>query len=374
MQRAASTKEPHMEHRIALQFEDGVTRFIGCREDETLADAAYRQNINIPLDCRDGACGTCRGRCESGRYDLPESSYIEEALGAEDAARGHILACQTRPRSDCVIRVPASSAACKTGVARHAGTLVQVDRLSDSTLGFSIDVDAPDALRFLAGQYVNLELPGGDVVRPYSFSSAPGAARVSFVVRNVPNGRMSTWLDRHAQPGQRVAFSGPYGAFYLRDAQRPLLLLAGGTGIAPFLSMLEVLAAQNVQQPVRMVYGVTRDLDLVALAQLDAARRQLASFEYRTCVADTASTHPRKGYVTAHVEPDWLNGGDVDVYLCGPVAMVDAVRGWLDQSGVTPAGFFHEKFSAAAAAGAVAGDDKTGRTLHGAAAVVTEAA
>ncbi|GAB2892370.1 benzoate 1,2-dioxygenase electron transfer component BenC [Paraburkholderia jirisanensis] len=347
-----------MEHRIALQFEDGVTRFIGCRDGETLADAAYRQAINIPLDCRDGACGTCRGQCESGQYDLPESSYIDEALTADDAAQGHILACQTRPRSDCVIRVPASSAACKTGVARHEGTLAQVEKLSASTIGFSIDVDAPDALRFLAGQYVNVELPGGDVSRPYSFSSAPGATRMSFVVRNVPNGRMSTWLDQHAQPGQRVAFSGPYGAFYLRDVRRPLLLLAGGTGIAPMLSMLDVLAArnmQNVAQPVRMVYGVTQEIDLVALAQLDDAQRKLASsFEYRTCVADPASTHPRKGYVTAHVDPDWLNGGDVDIYLCGPVAMVDAVRSWLNEIGVVPAGFFYEKFSAAAVAGGVA--------------------
>jgi len=348
-----------MEHRIALQFEDGVTRFIGCREDETFADAAYRQAINIPLDCRDGACGTCRGVCESGRYDLPGSSYIDEALNADDAAQGHILACQTRPRSDCVIRVPASSAACKTGVARHEGTLAQVEKLSASTIGFSIDVDAPDALRFLAGQYVNVELPGSGVSRPYSFSSAPGAARVSFVVRNVPDGKMSTWLDQHAQPGQRVAFSGPYGAFYLRDVRRPLLLLAGGTGIAPMLSMLDVLAAQNaqntqnVEQPVRMVYGVTHQIDLVALAQLDDAQRKLASFGYRTCVADPASAHPRQGYVTAHVDPAWLNGGDVDIYLCGPVAMVDAVRGWLNEIGIVPAGFFYEKFSAAALAGGV---------------------
>ncbi|SIT37962.1 benzoate 1,2-dioxygenase electron transfer component (Includes: Ferredoxin; Ferredoxin--NAD(+) reductase) [Paraburkholderia piptadeniae] len=344
-----------MEHRIALQFEDGVTRFITCRDNETLSDAAYRQKINIPLDCRDGACGTCRGFCESGSYDLPESSYIEDALTPEEASKGYVLACQTRPRSDCVIRVPASSAACKTGVARHEGTLASVHKLSDSTIEFSIDVDAPDQLSFLAGQYVNVEVPGSELSRSYSFSSAPGESRVSFVVRNVPEGKMSTYLSTHAQPGQRVAFSGPYGAFYLREATRPVLFLAGGTGIAPFLSMLDVLAAKNaakdtVKQPVRMVYGVTNDIDLVALPQLDAARGKLQDFEYRTCVAEASSSHPLKGYVTAHVEPDWLNGGDVDVYLCGPVAMVDAVRGWLGEIGVTPASFHYEKFSATNAA------------------------
>ena len=75
-----------MEHTIALQFEDGVTRFIGCRSGETVADAAYRQKFNIPLDCRDGACGTCRSFCESGSFDMPESGYIEDALTPEEAA------------------------------------------------------------------------------------------------------------------------------------------------------------------------------------------------------------------------------------------------------------------------------------------------
>lgn len=339
-----------MEHTIALQFEDGVTRFIACRDGEKLSDAAYRQQINIPLDCRDGACGTCRGLCESGRYDLPESSYIEDALTADEAKQGYILACQTRPRSDCVIRVPASSAACRTGVARHEGTLASVERLSDSTLHFCVDVDEPDKLGFLAGQYVNVQIPGSEATRSYSFSSAPGAARAAFVVRNVPDGKMSRYLTEAAQPGQRVTFSGPYGSFYLRDTVRPVLFLAGGTGIAPFLSMLDVLAGNGSTQPVRMVYGVTNDVDLVAREQLDAAQARVANFSYRTCVANPDSAHERKGYVTAHVDEDWLNGGDVDVYLCGPVAMVEAVQKWLRESGVQPANFYFEKFSASAAA------------------------
>ncbi|KAF7963271.1 NADH oxidase, partial [Cupriavidus sp. UYMU48A] len=234
-----------MEHTIALQFEDGVTRFITCGENETLSDAAYRQKINIPLDCRDGACGTCRGLCESGSYDLPESSYIEDALTAEEAAQGYVLACQTRPRSDCVIRVAASSTACKTGVTKFEGAIASVDRLSDSTIGFSIDLDDAGGLDFLPGQYVNVEIPGSGLTRSYSFSSAPGSTRTGFVVRNVPDGRMSGFLTNDAQPGQRIAFSGPYGSFYLRPVQRPVLLLAGGTGIAPFLSMLDVLASQG---------------------------------------------------------------------------------------------------------------------------------
>jgi benzoate/toluate 1,2-dioxygenase reductase subunit len=335
-----------MTYHIALQFEDGVTRFISCNENEKLADAAYRQKVNIPLDCRDGACGTCRGLCESGSYDMPESSYIEDALTPEEAARRHVLACQMKPTSDCVVRIPATSAACKTGVARYTGSLAQVLQLSGTTLGFSIELEQGADVGFLSGQYVNVEVPGTALTRSYSFSSAPGARRFDFVVRNVPEGRMSTFLARDAQVGQPIAFSGPYGSFYLREVQRPLLLLAGGTGIAPFLSMLQVMAAAGLTQPVRMVFGVTNDVDLVAIEHLQRIAAAHPLFSYRTCVVSSDSAHPRKGYVTQHVEPEWLNGGDVDIYLCGPVPMVDAVRRWLADCGVAPANFYFEKFSA----------------------------
>lgn len=343
-----------MSHTIALQFEDGVTRFISCNPNEKLSDAAYRQKVNIPLDCRDGACGTCRGLCESGSYDMPPDSYIEDALEEKDAKAGYVLACQMRPTSDCVVRIPATSAACKTGVGDFPGTLTAVEQLSPSTIRFSIAPDHPDQLDFLPGQYVNVTVPGTDQTRSYSFSSAPGADRASFVVRNVPDGLMSTWLTTRAQAGQPVSFSGPYGSFYLRPVQRPVLMLAGGTGIAPFLSMLDVLAAKGFTHPVRLVYAVTNDHDLVGLDQLDRIAAAHPQFRYVTCVAAEASTHPRKGYATAHVEPGWMNGGDVDVYLCGPVAMVDAVRGWLDASGIRPNAFYFEKFSATSTAGVAA--------------------
>ena len=341
-----------MSHTIALQFEDGVTRFISCNDNEKLADAAYRQQVNIPLDCRDGACGTCRGLCESGTYDMPAASYIEDALTPEEAAQRQVLACQMKPTSDCVVRIPATSAACKTGVARYTGNLAAVRQLSSTTLGFAIDLDPAAQLTFLSGQYVNVDVPGTGSTRSYSFSSAPGAAQVEFVVRNVPNGLMSSYLSQQAQAGQPISFSGPYGSFYLREVQRPLLLLAGGTGIAPFLSMLAVLSAQGFSQPVRMVFGATNDVDLVALETLERIAAAHPNFCYRTCVVAPASNHARKGYVTEHVDREWLNGGNVDVYLCGPVPMVDAVKRWLGECGVTPANFHFEKFSASSAVAA----------------------
>ncbi|MFL1461739.1 benzoate 1,2-dioxygenase electron transfer component BenC [Roseococcus sp. DSY-14] len=330
-----------MSHSIALNFEDGVTRFVETRPGETVADASYRLGINIPLDCRDGACGTCRCRVESGDYD--GGSYIEDALTEEEAAQGFALACQMRPRSDLVVAIPASSAACKTRAQAFEATLEEVTRLSDSSIAFS--VSAPPGLSFLPGQYVNLRVPGTEQHRSYSFSSAPGAARLSFLVRDIPNGLMSGWL-RAAQPGAAMQFTGPSGSFYLRPLQRPVLMLAGGTGLAPFLSMLGLLqAGGGPAHPVHLVYGVTNDADLVGLEELERLAAAMPGFTFSTCVAAEGSAHPRKGYVTAHVAPAQLNGGEVDVYLCGPPPMVDAVRAWLSREGVTPANFFHEKFS-----------------------------
>jgi len=251
-----------------------------------------------------------------------------------------------RPTSDCVVRIPATSSACKTGVHSFGGKVAEVTALSPSSFRFSVELDEPDALDFLPGQYVNVTVPGTQETRSYSFSSAPGASLASFVVRNVPGGLMSGYLGGAAKVGDAITFAGPFGSFYLRPLQRPLLLLAGGTGIAPFLSMLDVLDKQGFTQPVKMVYAVTNDHDLVELEHLDRIASAHPQFEYLTCVSSDASCHLRKGYATAHVEPGWVNGGDVDVYLCGPVPMVEAVRGWLDGLGVKPANFYFEKFSA----------------------------
>lgn len=332
---------------VALQFEDGVTRFISVAPNETLSDAAYRQKINIPLDCRDGACGTCRAFCESGSYNMPEENYIEDALTPEDAAKGYILACQCRPTSDAVFQIQASSEVCKTAIHKFEGTLAKVESVSDSTIMFDIqlDDDQPE-VHFLAGQYVNVTIPGSEETRSYSFSSKPGNRLTSFIVRNVPNGKMSEYLSSQAKVGYKMNFTGPFGGFYLREVKRPILMLAGGTGIAPFMSMLQVLEEKGSSQPVRLVFGVTNDMDLVCLEKLDELQAKFPWFEYVTVVAHPESSHARKGYVTEHIEDAWLNQGDADIYLCGPVPMVDAVRGWLEQKGITPANFLFEKFSA----------------------------
>lgn len=332
-----------MSYTIALNFEDGVTRFIGCKPGETVLDAAYRQKVNLPMDCSDGVCGTCKAHCEQGAFDLGDD-YLEEALSDEEKAEGLVLTCQMVPSSNCVIQIPVASTLCKTQVAEFSGSVSLVDQLSDSSIELRVDLDETAELTFLPGQYINIQVPGSEQARSYSFSSRPGAKRASFLIRNVPNGLMSGYLTGKAQVGDRLTMTGPLGSFYLRELKRPVLMLAGGTGLAPFLAMLERLAEKGCDQSVHMIYGVTHDSDLVKLEALEDYAARIDNFRYTTCVASEASQHPRKGYVTHHMSPEVLHDGDVDVYLCGPPPMVDAVLHYFDSEGIAPQSFHYEKF------------------------------
>jgi len=201
-----------MGYRIALNFEDGITRFIEANPGETVADASYRVGINIPLDCRDGACGTCKGFCESGQYD--NGSYIEDAMTEEEADEGYVLACQMKPSSDCVIRIAATSNVCKTGVSAFKGQISAIDHLSPTTTSFSLKLESEPPLTFLPGQYVNIVVPDtGGQKRSYSFSSSPHAPEVSFLIRNTPSGLVPTYMRERAQVGAPLELTGPVGSF-----------------------------------------------------------------------------------------------------------------------------------------------------------------
>ncbi|NML18083.1 benzoate 1,2-dioxygenase electron transfer component BenC [Azohydromonas caseinilytica] len=335
-----------MHHQIALQFEDGVTRFIEAAANETVADAAYRQGVNVPLDCRDGACGTCKCFAEAGRYEMGD--YIEDALSEDEAAQGFVLTCQMRAQSNCVVRVPASSAVCRTQQASFDAAISNVRQLSPSTISLSIKGEALNKLAFLPGQYVNLQVPGSSQTRAYSFSSLPRDGEVSFLIRNVPGGLMSSFLTSLAKEGDQMTLTGPLGSFYLREIKRPLLLLAGGTGLAPFTAMLEKIAAEGSEHPLHLIYGVTHDADLVEMEKLQDFAARIPNFSFTACVASDQSSYPKKGYVTQHIEPAHLHDGEVDIYLCGPPPMVEAVSQFIRERGIQPANFYYEKFAASA--------------------------
>ncbi|MFN3338392.1 MAG: benzoate 1,2-dioxygenase electron transfer component BenC, partial [Dietzia sp.] len=339
-----------MSYQVALGFEDGVTRFITCGPSETVADASYKARINIPLDCRDGACGTCKSLCESGDFD--GGDYIDDALTEAEAEAGYCLPCQMVPRSDLVVQIPTTSDLAKTTAAAHPATVMSVERLAEGAFALTVELDDRGALAFLPGQYVNVSVPGTDQVRSYSFSTGPDAAHLSFLIKYAPGGAMSEYLAQRCAPGDRVELTGPMGSFFLRESPRPLLLLAGGTGLAPVLSILESLAvAGSGDRPVHLVYGTSRDTDVVYTELLDDYTTRLPGMTWDLVVSDPATAFPNTGYVTGLIRPEHLHGGAADIYLCGPPPMVESVRTYLDTEGLEVTHFYYEKFTPATVVG-----------------------
>ncbi|SDB80228.1 1,2-dihydroxycyclohexa-3,5-diene-1-carboxylate dehydrogenase [Raineyella antarctica] len=334
-----------MSYQVALTFEDGVTRFVTAEADQTVAEASYRARINIPVDCLDGACGTCKAFCESGDYD--PGYYIEDALSEDEAAQGYCLPCQMRPKSDLVLRIPSTSAVAKTVAGTFQATVVDIRKYSSNVIGFTIEVENRDKLSYLPGQYVNIDVPGTEETRSYSFSTSPDQQRLSFLVKITPKGAMSTWLAERAKVGDRLTLHGPNGSFFLREGSTPLLMLAGGTGLAPILAMLRTAAKAGSTRPMHLIYGVNTDDEAVEQDTLEELRTQLPNFTWDYCVADPQAKAEKKGYVTAHMDPKNLYEGNVSVYLCGPPPMVEAVRKHFQATGLEPEGFFYEKFSLA---------------------------
>lgn len=346
-----------MSHSVALSFEDGVTRFITCEDEQTVADAAYRARINIPLDCRDGACGTCKALCESGEYD--GGTYLDDALSQSESDEGYCLPCSMKPTSDLVLQIASTSAVAKTRAATHDTVVTAVEKLSPTTVRLAVEAPAGGTLAFLPGQYVNITVPGSEETRSYSFSCVSGSDELEFLVKLTPGGLMSTYLSDTAAVGDKISFTGPHGSFFLREAQRPALLLAGGTGLAPILSILRTMAAESSTRSVHLVYGVGTDDDVVQLDELAGLASELDGFTWDHCVSDPSTTAANKGYVTTLLNDAHLNGGDVAVYLCGPPPMVEAVRTHFTEAGIEPTGFYYEKFAPSSAAAKESLDDDT---------------
>ena len=196
----------------------------------------------------------------------------------------------------------------------------ELNKHSETTVSFTLEVENRDALAFLPGQYVNIKVPGTDAERSYSFSSGPEVQDASFMVRVTPQGAMSEYLRDRAAVGDTVEFTGPYGSFFLREPKRPLLLLAGGTGLAPLLSILEKLSENPPSAPVHLIYGLTREADIVGLDWLREYEAKLPGFTWDYIASEPGTSAPHTGYVTQIIEPSHLNDGDVDIYLCGPAS------------------------------------------------------
>ncbi|UEH07637.1 anthranilate 1,2-dioxygenase electron transfer component AntC [Pseudomonas sp. HN8-3] len=331
-----------MNHKVAFSFADGKTLFFPVGANEILLDAALRNGIKIPLDCREGVCGTCQGRCESGEYT---QDYVdEEALSSLDLQQRKMLSCQTRVQSDATFYFDFDSSLCNaSGPVQVRGTVSDVQQVSTSTAILQVQLDQP--LDFLPGQYARVAVPGTDSWRSYSFANRPGN-QLQFLVRLLPDGVMSNYLRERCQAGDAMLLEAPLGAFYLRHVTRPLVLVAGGTGLSALLGMLDELAANGCSQPVHLYYGVRGAEDLCEAARIQDYARTIPGFRYTEVLSDALSEWPgKRGYLTEHFDLAELRDRSADMYVCGPPPMVESIQQWLVDQALDGVQLYYEKFT-----------------------------
>lgn len=335
-----------MTYSVALNFADGKTFFISVHDDELLLNAAIRQGITLPLDCREGVCGTCQGQCESGSY---EQEYVdEEALSERDLAERKILACQTRVKSNASFYFNHNSNLCNAGESlKIATTVTAVELVSETTAILHIDASSyKQPLNFLPGQYARLQIPNSEEWRSYSFANQPNATnQLQFLIRLLPNGVMSNYLRECCEVGQTIYMEAPLGSFYLREVERPLVFIAGGTGLSAFLGMLDNIAEQPNAPAVHLYYGVNQEADLCEQQRLHKYTERMPNFKYQPIISKASESWTGKtGYIQDHLNKDQLAEQAFDIYLCGPPPMIEAVKDWLEDQALQDYRIYSEKF------------------------------
>jgi NAD(P)H-flavin reductase/ferredoxin len=328
-----------------LVFDDGRSVRVKADEKETVYLAALKAKVRIQTDCLEGACATCKAHCTSGTYWLNEHS--EEALTKEDEAKRDVLTCQMYVRSDCVVEFPyESKLALRNPPETRPGKVVAIEEVAKAVVRLVVEAEGAP-LQFLPGQYVHLGVPGTDARRSYSFANSPEAVeKLVFYIKVLEKGAMSEYVSGRAKVGDAMPITGPFGRFYVRKAERPIVMVAGGTGLAPMLSMLDHLkAGGQTGQPIQLLYGANRPEELFGLEQLKEYGGDGVKLSTELCVVDgNAGWRGPTGHITALLRRDIINGGDVDVYICGPPPMIDAGTAWLKANGVDERRVHVEKF------------------------------
>lgn len=307
----------------SVQVSGSDPRTVECGADQRLLDAFLRSGVYLPNSCNQGTCGTCKVKLLRGNVEQP--SVPETVMSAQDQASGHILACQSVPRSDAHIEVPLG---CASGP-RHAlrdmvGTVTGLRLIADDTVALTVEIDEP--LEFSAGQYIEFVVPDTGEVRQYSMANPPGCGeQLEFHIRRVPDGRATDgWIFDSLTHGHTVEMRGPWGDF-VRDTEvgAPMVLLAGGTGLAPLTSIALDALACDPDREIHLYHGVRHRQDLYAVDFWESLERAHPGVRYVPCLSRD-DWDGRRGYVGDALVEDFDSLRGHVAYLCGPPAMVDA--------------------------------------------------
>lgn len=331
-----------MPHRIRVRSSGHE---FTCEDGETVLNAALRANYAFPYSCKTGTCASCRGRVLEGHIEYPEG--WPGAITRDEADRGLALFCQAVPETDLVVEVREVEAV--RGIRTHVlpARVDSRERLSHDVMQVMLQLPKSPRLNYLAGQYMDVLLPGGRR-RAFSIANPPQeGGRLEMHIRYVEGGDFTEWVFGDLEDRAVLRLEGPLGTFFVRkDSDRPMLMMAGGTGFAPLKAMVEDLLAEGLERPIHLYWGARTKTDLY-MDELPAKwSEEHELIEYTPVLSEPdAGWSGRAGLVHEALLADYPDLAGHDVYMSGPPAMIDAARhAFIEHHGLPEDRLFYDSF------------------------------
>jgi len=312
-----------MNHQVTL-MPSGAT--FTASADETLLEAALRQGILLPHGCRQGACGACKGDVLSGTVD--HGKYQAHTLPQSEREAGKTLFCCAHVQSDLTLDCPQASVNVATACKSMSVRIERLEKAAEDVILLRLRLPASETLEFRAGQYIDFLLPENQR-RSFSIANAPGSQGfIELHIRRISGGLFTPWLFETAKVKDILRIEGPHGGFFLReDNEKPIILLATGTGFAPIKSIVEQSLAQNSCRPLHLYWGSRHESDLYARALPEQWADEHEHIRFTPVLsAPPPGWQGRVGHVEDAVALDYPDLSGFEVYACGNPAMVETAQ------------------------------------------------
>jgi CDP-4-dehydro-6-deoxyglucose reductase len=322
-----------------------------CDPDETILNAAIRAGVGLPYGCKNGACSSCKGKLLDGA--VTHGAHQEKALSVADEAQGFSLFCCARPHSDVTIEAREVAGVGDFPIRKMPARIARLEKVADDVIVMSLQLPAADRLQYLAGQYIEFMLRDGQR-RSYSMANAPFKdEHLTLHIRHMPGGLFTDAVFTTVKERDILRFEGPMGTFFLReDSDKPMILLASGTGFAPLKALIEQAVHNRSERRMTLYWGGRRPQDLYMDALCREWAATLPNFSYVPVVSDaTAADHwqGRSGFVHRAVMEDHPDLSAYQVYACGaPIVVESAQREFIAERNLPETEFFADAFTSTA--------------------------
>lgn len=320
--------------------------------DEAILPAAIRQGIGLPYGCKDGACGTCKSRLLEGR--VIHGAHQHKALSEEEEEAGFILTCCATPQTDAVIESRQVSAAGQFPVQKMPCRVSGIEKVAPDVAIVKLQLPANVVLQFYAGQYIEFILRDGSR-RSYSMANAPHLAQggLELHIRHMPGGKFTDHVFGAMKEKEILRMEGPFGSFYLREeSDKPLVLLASGTGFAPIKALVEHMQHKAITRPAVLYWGCRSKADLYLHEWAAKAAAEMPNLTYVPVLSDAKPEdgwQGRTGFVHEAVMADLLDLSGHQVYACGaPIMVESAHRDFVAKCGLPDEEFYADSFTSEA--------------------------